>query len=117
MVLLRTAPLSDWEVVIGKYLSVFLYLGGLTLLTIYMPLLVLVHGRVSGGHFNPVLSLAALDMGHVLLSIAALGFLGFGIQPPTPEWGTMIMETRATKGTGKEQILDFIEGTNSQLQN
>ena len=44
--------------------------------------------------FAPVLGLAALDMGHVLLSIAALGFLGFGIQPPTPEWGTMIMEAR-----------------------
>ena len=42
----------------------------------------------------PVLGLAALDMGHALLSIAALGFLGFGLQPPTPEWGTMIMEAR-----------------------
>jgi hypothetical protein len=27
----------------------------------------------------------------------------------------MILETSATKGTGKEQILDFIEGTNKQL--
>ena len=44
--------------------------------------------------FQPVLGLAALDMGHALLSIAALGFLGFGLQPPTPEWGTMIMEAR-----------------------
>ena len=44
--------------------------------------------------FPPVLGLAALDMGHALLSIAALGFLGFGLQPPTPEWGTMIMEAR-----------------------
>ena len=42
----------------------------------------------------PVIGLAALDMGHVLLSIAALGFLGLGLQPPTPEWGTMIMEAR-----------------------
>jgi peptide/nickel transport system permease protein len=44
--------------------------------------------------FPPILGLAALDMGHALLSIAALGFLGFGLQPPTPEWGTMIMEAR-----------------------
>ena len=29
----------------------------------------------------------------------------------------MILETSATKGTGKEQILDFIEGTNRQLKN
>lgn len=44
--------------------------------------------------FAPVLGLAALDMGHALLSIASLGFLGFGLQPPTAEWGTMIMEAR-----------------------
>jgi peptide/nickel transport system permease protein len=29
-----------------------------------------------------------------MLSIAALGFLGLGLQPPIPEWGTMIMESR-----------------------
>lgn len=42
----------------------------------------------------PVLGLAALDLGHTLLSIASLGFLGLGLQPPSPEWGTMIMESR-----------------------
>jgi len=42
----------------------------------------------------PVLGLAALDMGHTLMAIAALGFLGLGLQPPAPEWGTMIMESR-----------------------
>jgi ABC-type dipeptide/oligopeptide/nickel transport system permease subunit len=41
-----------------------------------------------------VVGLAALHLGHTLLSIAALGFLGLGLQPPTPEWGTMIMESR-----------------------
>lgn len=41
-----------------------------------------------------IVGLAALHLGHTLLSIAALGFLGLGLQPPTPEWGTMIMESR-----------------------
>jgi ABC-type dipeptide/oligopeptide/nickel transport system permease subunit len=41
-----------------------------------------------------IVGLAALHFGHTLLSIAALGFLGLGLQPPTPEWGTMIMESR-----------------------
>jgi len=26
--------------------------------------------------------------------VAALGFLGLGLQPPTPEWGGMILESR-----------------------
>ena len=31
-----------------------------------------------------------LDMGFAILTGAALGFLGLGAQPPTPEWGTLI---------------------------
>jgi peptide/nickel transport system permease protein len=34
----------------------------------------------------------ALDLAGVILAAAALGFLGLGVQPPTPEWGTMIAE-------------------------
>jgi ABC-type dipeptide/oligopeptide/nickel transport system permease subunit len=41
-----------------------------------------------------IVGLCALHLGHTLLSIAALGFLGLGLQPPAPEWGTMIMESR-----------------------
>jgi len=42
----------------------------------------------------PVIGLAALHLGHTLLSVASLGFLGLGLQPPSPEWGTMIMEAK-----------------------
>lgn len=41
---------------------------------------------------SPVIVLATLDMGHIILSIAALSFLGLGAQPPVPEWGTMLNE-------------------------
>jgi peptide/nickel transport system permease protein len=35
-----------------------------------------------------------LDIGYVILSTAGLSFLGLGAQPPTPEWGAMIMNAR-----------------------
>jgi peptide/nickel transport system permease protein len=34
------------------------------------------------------------DIVAIILSTAALGFLGLGVQPPTPEWGTMVAEGR-----------------------
>lgn len=41
-----------------------------------------------------VVVVASLFASEVLLIIAALGFLGIGAQPPTPEWGTMLSEGR-----------------------
>ena len=37
---------------------------------------------------------AALSFSTAILDAAALGFLGMGAQPPTPEWGTMLAEAR-----------------------
>ena len=37
---------------------------------------------------------ATLDIGFAILIAAALGFLGVGVQPPTPEWGSMIATGR-----------------------
>jgi peptide/nickel transport system permease protein len=42
----------------------------------------------------PVVVLATLEMGGLLLSISSLSFLGLGAQPPTPEWGTMLNQAR-----------------------
>jgi peptide/nickel transport system permease protein len=41
---------------------------------------------------RPVIPLFTLMIGHTTLSIAGLGFLGFGIQPPAPEIGLMIRD-------------------------
>ncbi|WP_037065207.1 ABC transporter permease [Pseudonocardia acaciae] len=38
---------------------------------------------------GPVVGLATLDVGFVILAGAGLGFLGLGARPPTPEWGVM----------------------------
>ena len=38
---------------------------------------------------------AATDIGSMMLELAGLSFLGFGAQPPAPEWGLMLNEGRA----------------------
>ncbi len=47
-----------------------------------------------------IVGYAALQFGHALLQIATLGFLGYGVQPPTPEWGLLIAEGRNYIATG-----------------
>lgn len=42
----------------------------------------------------PILVQASFDMGGAILSAAGLSFIGFGAQPPIPEWGVMISEGR-----------------------
>lgn len=47
----------------------------------------------------PILVQASFDMGAAILAAAGLSFIGFGAQPPTPEWGVMISEGRKYVGT------------------
>jgi len=42
----------------------------------------------------PLIVQATLSFSNAILEAAALGFLGMGAQPPTPEWGTMLAESR-----------------------
>jgi peptide/nickel transport system permease protein len=42
----------------------------------------------------PITVKMSLDMGYAILVASALGFLGLGAQPPTPEWGTMVSQGR-----------------------
>jgi ABC-2 type transport system permease protein len=49
-VLLNTAPVRDSEIVAGKFLSAFVFVALLTLVSAYMPLLIFVNGKVSLGH-------------------------------------------------------------------
>lgn len=57
------------------------------------------HGRVILRHvlpnvIPPIIVLSTLDLGLLVLSIAALSYLGLGVQPPAPEWGMMLNESR-----------------------
>ena len=38
---------------------------------------------------------AATDIGGMMMELSALSFLGFGAQPPTPEWGAMLSDGRS----------------------
>lgn len=57
------------------------------------------HGLILRRHLfpntlSPLLVQASFDMGTTILAVAGLSFIGFGAQPPTPEWGVMISEGR-----------------------
>jgi ABC-2 type transport system permease protein len=69
IVLLDSSPLSDWQLIGGKYLSALLIIGAMVLTTLYMPALVFVNGKVSYGH------IAAGYLGLLLVgaSVAAIG--------------------------------------------
>ena len=43
---------------------------------------------------GPLLVAATLGVGDVILLEAGLSFLGLGVQPPTPSWGSMVLESR-----------------------
>lgn len=42
----------------------------------------------------PLIVQATMSFSNAILEAAALGFLGMGAQPPTPEWGTMLASAR-----------------------
>lgn len=44
--------------------------------------------------FKPLSADYCLRFGYVIITIGVLGFLGLGLPPPTPDWGSMISETK-----------------------
>lgn len=68
------------------------------------------HSYVMFKHLFPnivaeIIILATLDMGWVIISISTLSFLGLGVQPPTPEWGAMLAESKKVMLTNPIQML------------
>jgi peptide/nickel transport system permease protein len=43
---------------------------------------------------GPLIVLVTLDVGNAIITFAGLSFLGLGVVPPTPEWGSMVAEGR-----------------------
>ena len=56
---------------------------------------------------NTTLVLASLTIGVVIISEASLSFLGVGVPPPAPAWGSMLSEARPTLLTGKWWLTVF----------
>ena len=46
---------------------------------------------------------AALSFGYALVDLAAVSYLGLGVQPPTPEWGLMVSEGQTSILSGHPQ--------------
>src|SRR5215471_17435857 len=72
LVVLNTAPEHDRAIVLGKFLSAFGFVALKTALTIYLPLLIFVNGRVSLGH------IAVGYLGLLLLGAASVAIGLFG---------------------------------------
>lgn len=67
-------------------------------------------GRIVFDHIlrnaaRPIGVLASMELGTILLSLAGLSFLGLGAQPPTPEWGVMLGDSRPYMQTVPELML------------
>lgn len=55
------------------------------------------HARVLGRHLLPnvlpqAVVLLATEVLLIMVAVVTLGYLGLGVQPPTPDWGTMISD-------------------------
>lgn len=50
--------------------------------------------HLAGAAIPPLLVLATLDIGHMMLHVAGMSFLGLGVTAPTAEWGVMINDAR-----------------------
>lgn len=61
--------------------------------------------HVLPGVLSPVLVLATLEMGQLVLALSGLSFLGLGAQPPTPEWGAMLNDGRTYFLTAPQLML------------
>jgi nickel transport system permease protein len=55
--------------------------------------------------FAQLVILATLDIGHMMMHVSGLSFLGLGVAPPTPEWGVMISDARQFVWTHPELIM------------
>ncbi|OIQ50568.1 Nickel transport system permease protein NikC [Pseudodesulfovibrio hydrargyri] len=55
--------------------------------------------------FAQLAILATLDIGHMMMHVSGLSFLGLGITPPTSEWGVMIADGRQFVWTHPELIM------------
>ena len=77
LTLITTSPVRDWQLVLGKFLSAVTVVSVLTLLTAYMPLLVLINGKVSLSH------ILAGYLGLLLISsaVVALGLFASALAP------------------------------------
>ncbi len=72
MVVLYTSPVAEWQIVVGKFLSAVAFLGLIVGLSLYMPALIFINGKVSVAH------ICAGTLGLMLLGSASVAIGAFG---------------------------------------
>lgn len=66
IILLNTSPVRDVEIILGKFLAALVFLAGMVLLSVYMPLLIMVNGKIT------VTQVAVGYLGLLLLGASSL---------------------------------------------
>ena len=66
IILLNTSPIRDVDIILGKYLAALVFLTGMILLSLYMPLLIMVNGKIA------VMQLVVGYLGLILLGASTL---------------------------------------------
>mgnify|MGYP002408936886 FL=1 len=54
---------------------------------------------------SPILVLSTLEVGSIILAIAGYSFIGLGAQPPMPEWGVMLSDSKGFMQTQPQLML------------
>lgn len=70
LILLNTSPVRDVEIIAGKFLAAFVFLCGVVLLSLYMPLLILVNGKITASQ---------VAVGYVGLFLIGAASLAIGV--------------------------------------
>lgn len=70
IVLLNTSPITDTSIVLGKFLAALVFLAGILALSVYMPLLVKLNGKISA---------AQIGVGYLGLFLLGGAFLAIGL--------------------------------------
>lgn len=98
--LILTSPVKDFEIILGKFFGAYFFLALLTLVTVYMPMLVMVNGKVSWGH------VCAGYMGVLLLGAAVLAIGTFS----SALTRSQIVAVFVTLGIGVPMVLFWLLG-------
>lgn len=56
--------------------------------------------HIAPNTLSPIIVDSTLKLGDCILSISGLSFIGLGVRPPTPEWGSML-------SVGRQYIMEF----------
>jgi len=79
------------------------YLEAATSINASTPRIILRH--IIPNSFAPVLVSATMMIGNIIMAASMLSFIGLGIQPPTPEWGSMIAGGRSLIRTAPHMVI------------